>query len=71
MVDTGVFDVWILNLRGNVFSREHSFLDADTSQEFWDFSFEEFGDIDIPTVINFILSNHCKEFEKIQLVGYS
>lgn len=52
-------------MRGNVFSREHSFLDADTSKEFWDFSFEEFGDIDIPTAIEFILDNHCKEFNKI------
>lgn len=54
LADSGFFDVWILNLRGNVFSRDHAFLDADSSPKFWDFSFEEFGEIDVPAVIDHI-----------------
>jgi lysosomal acid lipase/cholesteryl ester hydrolase len=54
LADSDLFDVWLLNVRGNSFSREHSWLDADSSLEFWNFSFEEFGTSDIPTAIEHI-----------------
>lgn len=55
LADSGDYDVWLLNVRGNAFSREHSFLDADSAPKFWDFSFEEFGEIDVPAAISYIL----------------
>lgn len=41
LADTNLFDVWLINFRGNYYSRDHSFLDPDTDAMFWDFSFEE------------------------------
>ena len=69
LADTEEYDVWLLNNRGNYFSREHSFLDADSSLEFWDFSFEEFGEKDIPAAIEFILSK--SNYTQIALICYS
>jgi len=38
-----------------VLSRDHTDLDPDSSVNFWDFSFEEFGDNDLPAVVKHIL----------------
>lgn len=57
LADTGKYDVWLVNLRGNIFSRNHAYKDADSSTEYWDFSFEEFGQYDIPCAISHILKN--------------
>ena len=35
------YDVWAANTRGNLYSRNHTTLDPNTSPEFWDFSFPE------------------------------
>ena len=53
-VDTGLYDAWFINLRGNRYSREHESLEADAEPAFWDFSFEEFGKFDIPAAIKAI-----------------
>ena len=47
LADTKKYDVWIMNARGNKFGREHMWLDPDTEKDFWNFSFEEFGDFDL------------------------
>ena len=39
MADTGLFDVWMMNARGNYFSREHMWMDPDSDISFWDYSF--------------------------------
>lgn len=44
-------------------------MDPDSSPEFWDFSFEEFGVYDIPSTIKHILKSTGED--KITLVGYS
>lgn len=54
LVDTGKYDVWMLNQRGNYFSRDHLWLNPDTQQEFWDFSIEELAEIDLKANIEFI-----------------
>ena len=43
LFNTGLYGVWFINFRGNSYSREHSWLDADSEESFWNFSFEEFG----------------------------
>lgn len=43
------------NARGNKLSRNHTYLDPDTTDEFWDFSWEEIGYYDVPAMIDFIL----------------
>lgn len=43
VAETGLYDAWFINLRGNRYSRQHESLEADSDLAFWDFSFEEFG----------------------------
>eukprot|EP00178_Gracilaria_changii_P009790 TRINITY_DN2842_c0_g1_i1.p1 TRINITY_DN2842_c0_g1~~TRINITY_DN2842_c0_g1_i1.p1 ORF type:complete len:199 (+),score=25.69 TRINITY_DN2842_c0_g1_i1:167-763(+) len=48
------YDVFLTNSRGNKYSREHISLTPDT-KEFWDFSFQEMGQFDVPANLNEIL----------------
>lgn len=44
------------NTRGNRYSRNHVFLDADLDKkEFWDYSFEDMGKYDQPALFNYVL----------------
>ena len=54
LADSGHYDVWMLNSRGNYLSRDHIWLDPDTEESFWDFSFEEISSFDLPAAIDFI-----------------
>jgi len=45
------FDVWIGNMRGNTYSRDHISLNP-KSHEFWKFSFDEMVKYDLDTMIN-------------------
>lgn len=56
LVDEG-YDVWLINCRGNVYSRKHSTLDPNFDSDYWRFSFHEIGIYDIPAVIDFVLSD--------------
>jgi hypothetical protein len=49
--DSNLYDVWLINFRGNSYSREHAWLDADSEESFWNFSFEEFGEFDLKASI--------------------
>jgi pimeloyl-ACP methyl ester carboxylesterase len=51
LADTGLYDVWLTNARGSQYSRAHQWLDPDSDPEFWDFSFIEFGQYDLPAVV--------------------
>ena len=60
----------MLNFRGNAYSREHTWMSADSEPNFWDFSFEEFGKYDLKACIEFIREEKNDE-SKISLLGYS
>ncbi|KXJ18069.1 putative lysosomal acid lipase/cholesteryl ester hydrolase [Exaiptasia diaphana] len=53
LADNG-FDVWLGNIRGNRYSRRHVKY-TPLNPKFWDWSFEEMADKDIPAMINYAL----------------
>ena len=52
LVDEG-FDVWIGNNRGNIYSRGH--LDNLPDDQFFNYSFYEFGKFDLPAMVDKII----------------
>ncbi|KAJ8919581.1 hypothetical protein NQ315_002203 [Exocentrus adspersus] len=59
LADAG-YDVWISNMRGNVYSKAHKTLNPDRDKRFWDFSLHEVAYYDLPTITDYILNltNH-------------
>jgi pimeloyl-ACP methyl ester carboxylesterase len=53
MVDHG-FDVWVSNNRGTVNSNKHVKYTVN-DKEYWNFSFDEMGEHDLPTFVDYIL----------------
>jgi pimeloyl-ACP methyl ester carboxylesterase len=62
------FDVWLGNNRGNIYSRRHQTL-APSGQEYFDFSFYEYGLLDLPAMVDYI-RNATKQ-SKISYIGHS
>ena len=65
-------DVWLANSRGNLYGRSHMLLDLfDTNhrQKFWDFSWADIGQYDLPGVIDYI--KRQTRYGKVAYVGYS
>lgn len=62
------FDVWLGNSRGNIFGQNHTKLKVH-SKEFWNYTFEEMGEKDLPATIDTILS--ISKASCLQYVGWS
>ena len=60
-------DVWYINNRGNKYSCYNTRISNETD-EFWQFSFQEMGEYDLPTTLRFI---NQKTNKKITVIGYS
>jgi len=60
--------VWMGNFRGNTYSREHTVLNP-AREKFWQFSFDQMGQQDLPTMINYVL--HLTRQEKLTYIGHS
>ncbi|KAL5252666.1 hypothetical protein ACHWQZ_G015442 [Mnemiopsis leidyi] len=48
------YDVWLGNVRGNIYCMNHTSL-SPQDKEFWDFSFQEMGEIDLPAMVDYVL----------------
>jgi hypothetical protein len=69
LANTGRYDVWHLNARGSRYSKQHNFLDAASSTEYWQFSFDEQALYDLEAIIDYVLWYTGKS--KVTLIGYS
>ena len=68
------YDVWLGNIRGSRNSRVHQRYDPDLNAcDFWDFSYEEFGHVDMPSMLWKIKEVQAAEgsCKKISYVGHS
>uniref|UniRef100_A0A2A4K660 Lipase n=1 Tax=Heliothis virescens TaxID=7102 RepID=A0A2A4K660_HELVI len=63
------FDVWMGNARGNYYSRRHVTLNPDVGTAFWKFSWDEIGNIDLPTMIDYALEVSGEE--RLHYIGHS
>lgn len=55
MADAG-YDVWMGNARGNIYTTNHTTL-SPKQAKFWEFSFDEMAEHDLPTMVNFVLQH--------------
>ncbi|XP_050664430.1 lipase 3-like isoform X2 [Leptidea sinapis] len=65
------YDVWMGNARGNYYSRRHEWLrpDALLNTAFWNFSWDEIGHIDLPSMIDYTLEYTGKQ--QLHYIGFS
>ncbi|KAI8435542.1 hypothetical protein MSG28_003838 [Choristoneura fumiferana] len=68
LADAG-YDVWMPNIRGNKYSREHAWLKTDT-KSYWNFSWHDVALYDVPAVIDYIM-NVKTDGNKINYIGHS
>lgn len=68
MLANNGFDVWLINHRGTSYSLGHERLNV-SNPKYWDFTWYEFGMIDLPNTIDYILDQtHSKN---LHYVGHS
>ncbi|XP_046963352.1 lipase 1-like [Vanessa cardui] len=66
LADAG-FDVWLFNARGNRYSNENP--RRISQKQYWDFSYEEIGILDLPATIDHILN--ITRRPKLTYIGFS
>lgn len=62
------YDVWMGNVRGNTYSRNHINLTTD-DQKFWRFSWDEMGYYDLPAMLDYVLKT--TGHEDLYYIGHS
>ncbi|KAN0034470.1 hypothetical protein ACTFIV_000983 [Dictyostelium citrinum] len=67
LADEG-YDVWISNVRGTIYSNKHLKYTID-DDEYWDFSFDEMGQFDLPSTIDYIIN--VTGNSKVNYIGHS
>lgn len=67
LADEG-FDVWMMNVRGNTYSLNHTTLST-KSAAFWDFTYHEHATQDLPALIQYVVRETGEQ--QLQYVGFS
>lgn len=67
LADAG-YDVWLGNIRGNTYSRRHVKL-TPKMKEFWQFSFDQMAEFDLPAMIDFVLEKTGQK--QLFFIGHS
>ncbi|KAK3932485.1 Gastric triacylglycerol lipase [Frankliniella fusca] len=67
LADEG-FDVWMMNVRGNTHSLNHTTL-SPKSPAFWDFTYHEHATQDMPALIEYVIRETGEQ--QLQYVGFS
>ncbi|KAK7113542.1 gastric triacylglycerol lipase-like [Littorina saxatilis] len=67
LADRGA-DVWLGNIRGNTFSRNHTTLKPEQEQ-FWDWTYDEMAALDLPAMFDHV--RHTTGQEQVHYVGHS
>eukprot|EP00747_Dinoflagellata_sp_TGD_P084610 gnl/TRDRNA2_/TRDRNA2_162578_c0_seq1.p1 gnl/TRDRNA2_/TRDRNA2_162578_c0~~gnl/TRDRNA2_/TRDRNA2_162578_c0_seq1.p1 ORF type:complete len:475 (+),score=41.20 gnl/TRDRNA2_/TRDRNA2_162578_c0_seq1:71-1495(+) len=62
------YDVWLGNMRGNLYSRNHTYLTTDDSA-FWDFTVLDVGRRDLPGIITYVLN--ATGAQSLAYIGHS
>ncbi|XP_013143371.1 PREDICTED: lipase 3-like [Papilio polytes] len=68
LADAG-YDVWMANVRGNVYSAEHTSLKRNT-KSYWNFSWHDIALYDVPAVIDYIMKLKGEDTQ-ITYIGHS
>ncbi|KAK5576247.1 hypothetical protein RB653_007388 [Dictyostelium firmibasis] len=67
LADEG-YDVWISNVRGTRYSNKHVKY-TDDDEEYWNFSFDEMSEFDLPSMIDYIIN--VTGNVKVNYIGHS
>ncbi|XP_075234853.1 lipase 1-like [Lycorma delicatula] len=62
------YDVWLGNIRGNAYSRDHETL-SPNEEDFWNYSWHEMGMHDMPAIIDYILKKTGQK--QLHYIGHS
>jgi pimeloyl-ACP methyl ester carboxylesterase len=63
------YTLYLPYMRGSQFSRSHLDYDSSLNSDYWDFSFDQMAEYDLPAVINYIKQRD--NLEKIYYIGHS
>ena len=63
------YKVYLPNIRGNQFSRSHLDYDSGLNSKYWDFSFDQIAEYDLPSIVNLVKQRDG--VEKVDYMGHS
>ncbi|CAK1590788.1 unnamed protein product [Parnassius mnemosyne] len=69
LISDACYDLWVGNVRGTYYGRRNVRLNPDTDPQFWNFTSHEMGKLDVPAIIDYMLSE--TGFSELNYVGFS